>query len=319
MKLIDDFKQMTKIERASLTTKFSIILNLTLGISKLILSFFCGVFFLFASIINIFSAISKIICTKGMQEKIEKEKFNKRNTFIGVSLFIIGIAYVIYMARMLLSDVNIMSYDMVLGISVAVVSFSELGLAIIGIFGIGEHGHYYRNLKIINLATAIMAISHTEVAIMSFAHDGDPRLINALCGLIAGVFVCFLSLFIFFGPKFSISDKNIRTYRLIDKSKRINENNIKINITNSKFYGNYYYTAIVKHNKIKGVIKKGKNPLRKWNNALLILVIILSEILIFPYIVGWLIFLLRTPSFIKRLDKKMYSLGYEPFKGGKNV
>lgn len=319
MKLIDNFKQMTKIERASLTTKFSIILNITLGVSKFVLSIFCGVFFLFASIINIFGAISKIICTKGMQEKIEKEKFNKRNTFIGVSLFIIGIAYVIYMTRMLLNDVNIMSYDMILGIIVAVVSFSELGLAIIGIFGIGEHGHYYRNLKIINLATAVMAISHTEVAIMSFAHDGDPRFINALCGLIAGAFVCFLSLFIFFGPKFSILDKKVRTYKLIDKSKRLIENNIRIDITNSKFYSNYYYVAVVKHNKVKGVIKKDKNPLRKWNIVLLIFVIILSEILIFPYLIGWVIFLLRTPSFIKRLDKKMFNLGYEPFKGGINV
>lgn len=319
MKLIDKYKEMSKIERASLTTKFSIILNITLGIIKLILAIFGGVFFLFSSLINLFVATSKILCKKGMLEKFNFEKFTKRNTLIGVSLLLTGIIYVVYMARMLIVQVNIMDYDMILGISIACISFVELALAISGIFTIGDNGHYYRNLKVINLSSAIMAISHTEVAIMSFAHDGDPRFANALCGLIAGSIVAILSFFIFFGHKFSIYEKRYRTYKLTDKSKRISDDVLKISITNSKFYANYYYEGTVKQNKIKGVIKKDKNPLRKWNIFLLITVIIFSEILIFPYFIGWIVFLLRTPSFIRKLDKKMDELGYIVFKGGKNV
>ena len=87
------------------------------------------------------------------------------------------------------------------------------------------------------------------------------------------------------------------------------EDEINIQLTNSKFYGNFNYIGKKEGNIIKGKIIKGKSPIFKWNIYLLILVIVLSEILIFPYAVGAFIFYLKSSKIIDKLDNIMKEKG----------
>ena len=50
---------------------------------------------------------------------------------------------------------------------------------------------------------------------------------------------------------------------------------------------------------------KGKNPIFKWNIFIIILVMILSEILIFPYSIGALINYFKHYKLIEKLDELM--------------
>lgn len=304
---INRYRSMTFENKTEFMLKFSIFSNASFAIGKIILSLFQGVFFFVAGVLNIFIMMSKLECFLGIRNN-NKEEFNKRNTLIGLFLLFAGLQYAIYMARLIFSDVETMKYGMILGISIACISFVELGFAIKGIFDVQGKGHYYRNIKIINLCSALTAIVLTEVAIMSFASNVDSRFIDGLFGVVVGFIIVLISIFVFVAPKVSLVDKEYNEYKMIDDS-AIKED-VCIKLSNSKFYADFYYKGVYEDGFIKGYIEKGKSPIWKWNPFVLALVITLSEILIFPYAVGALVSYFQNYKLLNVLDFKMKDLGY---------
>lgn len=305
--LINTYRNFSFEEKTIFTTKFSIVFNAVLGIAKFILAFFQGIFFFVAGFINIFVMIAKLECYIGVKEQ-EDKTFEEHNFMIGLFLIFAGLQYAIYMGRLLFSDVPTAQYSMFLGIVIACVSFVELGVAIKGCFNSVGKGHYYRNIKIINLASALTAIVLTEIALMSFAAEGDSRIIDGTFGLAVGAINILLGIFIMVAPKVSILDREHNVYKAIDTS--ISNQEFKIELTHSKFYGNYYYEGYIKDGIVDGRIKKGKSPIWKWNIWIKILVFTLSEILIFPYAGGALVSYFKNGKLVSHLDKKMEELGY---------
>lgn len=309
IKFVKKYKSMIFEEKTVFSTKFSIIFNFVLAIAKFILAIvFKNVFFVATGVLNIFFMLSKYECYSGIKYP-NKSSFFYRNMMTGIFLMCAGIQYMIYMGRMLYSDIDLMKYDMFLGISIACVSFIELAIAIKGCFNSFGKGHYYRNIKTINLCSAFTAIVLTEVAIMSFASQTDSRFIDGIFGISVGGLIVLIAIFIFIAPKVSIYDREHNIYKSINNTTHSNGDLI-IKLTNSKLYGNFYYKAIKNNDIVDGHIIKGKSPIRKWNIFIKILVIILSEILIFPYAIGAIIFYYKNATIIKKLDKKMYKEGY---------
>jgi hypothetical protein len=285
-------------------------MNLFLGIGKTILSFFFGVFFMVAAIVNYFIMLTKLECYLGIKYP-KKKSFEYRNKCIGVFLFIAGLEYAIYMGRMIFTNVRIMDYDMILGIIIACVAFVELAIAIKGCFNSYGKGHYYRNIKLTSLCSALTAIVLTEVALTSFASEVDLRFVNGLVGMIVGIIIILISIYVLIAPKISILDKEYNMYILKDNQKQILDNQIRIKLTNSKIYRNYVYLGNVSENKIEGHIIQEKSPIWSWNVYILILVIVLSEILIFPYAIGALVFHFKCRNIIYELDSIMLGNGYK--------
>lgn len=310
IKVINYYRRLPFEEKTIFTTKVSILLNFLLGIGKAFLSFFFGIFFLVAGIVNFFIMLTKLECYLGVRYP-EKKSFDYRNKCVGIFLLIAGIEYSIYMARMIFTDVSIMKYDMFLGIIVAVVSFVELAIAIKGCFKSYGKGHYYRNIKLTSLCSALTAIVLTEVALTSFASENDLRVINGVVGMIVGIIIVLISIYVFIAPRVSIVDKEHNVYKLIEDSVSIKEEEIKIKLTRSKFYRDYVYVAKVNDSIIDGHITQEKIPIWNWNIYVLILVFTLSEILIFPYAIGALIYHFKCRNIINILDKKMLDMGYE--------
>ena len=305
--LINTYRIFSFEEKTIFTTKFSIVFNAVLAIAKFILAFFQGIFFFVAGFINIFVMIAKLECYIGVKEQ-EDKTFEEHNFMIGLFLIFAGLQYAIYMGRLIFSDVPTAQYSMFLGIVIACVSFVELGVAIKGCFNSVGKGHYYRNIKIINLASALTAIVLTEIALMSFAAEGDSRIIDGTFGLAVGAINILLGIFIMVAPKVSILDREHNVYKAIDTS--ISNQEFKIELTHSKFYGNYYYEGYIKDGIVDGRIKKGKSPIWKWNIWIKILVFTLLEILIFPYAGGALVSYFKNGKLVSNLDKKMEELGY---------
>lgn len=310
MKIVNYYRSLSFQEKTVFTAKLSILMNLVLGIGKTILSFFFGVFFLVAAIVNYFIMLTKLECCLGIKYP-NKKSFEYRNKCIGVFLFIAGLEYAIYMGRMIFTNVSVMDYDMILGIIIACVAFVELAIAIKGCFNSYGKGHYYRNVKLTSLCSALTAIVLTEVALTSFASEVDLRFVNGLVGMIVGIIIILISIYVLIAPKISILDKEYNMYILKDNQKQILDNQIRIKLTNSKIYRNYVYLGNVSENKIEGHIIQEKSPIWSWNVYILILVIVLSEILIFPYAIGALIFHLKCRNIINELDDYMLEKGYK--------
>ena len=307
IKLIKKYQNLTFKEKTVFSAKFSLFSNSLLAVCKFILSIFKGVFFLVSGILNILILISKLECYKGIKEQ-KIETFAYRNKMVGLFVILAGIQYAIYMGRMLYSNIEVMNYGMRLGTLIAFVSFLEMGLAIHGLFKSYGKGHYYRNLKLINFCSALTAIVLTEVAITSFASEMDMRFINGIFGLGVGALIILIGVFILIAPKFSIVDKERNIYIMNDQTD--NSEDIILKLTNSKIYGNYYYKGKRSGNRVIGDIIQEKSPIRKWNIYIKILIIVLSEILIFPYALGAFINFFKGPKLIKRLDQEMFKKGY---------
>lgn len=308
-KFIIKYKNYSFEEKTLFSAKFSILFNASLAIGKIVLGLFHSIFFLVAGIINVLMMMSKLECYLGVKYHHLKT-FKYRNIATGIFLILAGIQYAIYMGRLIYSNVETMKYGGFLAVSIATVSFIEMGIAIYGCFKAYGKGHYYRNFKIINLSSAITAIVLTEVALMSFASDMDSRLINGIFGLVAGIIIVLLGTFVIIAPKISIVDRVHNIYKIINNQYDLKDE-FRITLTHSNIYGNYYYDATINNNIIDGYIKKTKSPIVKWNIYIKILIIVLSEILIFPYAVGALIYHFKNISLIKKLDENMIHLGCE--------
>ncbi len=302
MKLIDTYKNMTFKEKTVFNAKLSVYINGFLAFCKYIMAFFASGFMLAAANVNVLIMISKLECYLG-EKHPENKPFAYRNKMIGLMLLLAGVQYSIYMARLIFIDVDMMKYDMIMGIGIAFVSFVEIICAIIGCFRSYGKGHYYRNIKLISLCSALTAIVLTEIAIMSFASNIDYRLSSGIFGVAIGFIIVLIAIFILIAPRISIIDRMHNVYEQMGESTFTNE--VKIKLTYSKFYGNYYYIGIKDNNIIDGKIVQDKSPIFKWNIYILILVIILSEILIFPYAVGALVYYFKSAKLIDKLDKIM--------------
>ena len=306
--LIDRYRKFSFEERTIFMTRFSILFNALMAIGKIFLAFFQGIFFFVAGFVNIFIMIAKLECYIGVKEQDDK-KFNEHNLMIGLFLISAGLQYAIYMTRLLFHNVSGSNYGMVLGICIACVSFVELAVAIKGCFNAVGKGHYYRNIKLINLCSALTAIALTEMALMGFASDMDSSFIDGLFGLVVGGIIILIGVFIFVAPKFSILDREHNIYKKNDG--QIDDQEFKIELTKSKFYAPYYYEGTIKNKIVDDRIKKGRSPIWQWNIWLLILVFTLSEILIFPYAIGALVNYFKNGALVKKLDHKMMELGYQ--------
>lgn len=308
IKLINKFKSMTFEEKTIFSTKFSCLFNALMAISKIFLSFFYGIFFLVAGIVNIFTMLSKLECYLGVKYP-HKKTFEYRNNMIGIFLILAGIEYSIYMTRMLLTDFNSMEYSMFLGINIALISFIEMGIAIKGCFNAFGKGHYFRNMKLINLCSAFTAMVLTEIAITSFASEVDTKMIDGIFGICVGGLIILIAGYILVAPKISIVDREHNVYKLKNNAKHNlnvnNDNKVIINLTSSPVCGNYTYEATLENNVLDGHIIKGKSPIWKWNIWIKILIIVLSEILIFVYAVWSFIFHIKCSTLINKLDNYM--------------
>lgn len=309
MKLINKYRSLSFEEKTIFSTKISIFTNSAFAIGKFIIAIFNGIFFVVAGLINVFIMISKLECYLG-ERYPNKKSFKYRNNMIGIFLLLAGLEYVIYMTRLTFTDIEVMDYSMFLGINIALISFIEIGFAIKGCFNAYGKGHYYRNIKLINLCSALTAIVLTEIAITSFASETDTRIIDGIFGMSVGVLIILIAIYIFFAPRISIVDREYNAYRLISGKEQYPEKEIKIQLTNSKIYGNYTYIGTINENIISGKIEKGKSPIRNWNIYVKILIIVLSEILIFVYAGGALIFHFKNANLIEKLDNKMLDLNY---------
>ena len=280
---ISKFRKLPYEEKMLYTTRVSMTMNFLLAVGKIVFGLFYGFVFCVAGMVNGFIFLSKHECFMGI--KNTKRRFKDRNNRISIFLFVASVIYTLYMARLVFFDVKVYDYTMFIGLVIAAVSFTEMGVAIYGLIRTKRSGHYYRNIKIINFCSAMTAIVLTQVAVMSFTNANNANMLNGLTGMGVGIIILLLSIFIYFAPMVSINDREHNLYELENEDK-----NIKIKLTEkesivlskSKIYGNYEFVYSFNGYLIDGYIVREKGIWHSLNIYVKIFVIIFSEILIFP-------------------------------------
>ena len=308
MKVIDKFKNMSYEARNIFTVKFSITLNSILAIGKFGLAILnLDVFFFVAGVINILLMLAKVQCYSGI--KLNKANDDSTNILVALFLGLAGMQYTVYMSRLIFNGVPLSDYGPIISVLIAFVAFLELGIAIYGCFKASGKGYYFKSIKLINFSSALTAIVLTEVALMTFAETNtNLELISGLFGVLVGLIIFLIAIYVLIQPKISILGKERNVYKYINGD--FKQEKISIKLTNSKFYADYYYEGNVNGNVVDGLIIKGKNPIKSLNIWILVFVIILSEILIFPYAVGALINHFKEYKILEKLDNEMKELGF---------
>ncbi len=325
-KSIKKFKDMTFEEKTEFNTFFSVCLNIIFSIGKSVITIITGSFmFLISASVNLCIGLAKIECYSGIKKKEKNKQFDKRNIKISFLFMIAGLMYILYMGRLILFDTRTFHYNMFLGINIAFISFVEMGFAIVGIIRVKQSGHFYRNIKIINFASACTAIMLTQVALLSFCEATNVNKVNGFTGVAIGLFMIILGIFIIILPKASMIDRKYNEYKyMVSKVNTINlinnfrnkmvicnDNHLTIIFSKSKVYGTYYFEATLLEDKISGTLNHKCYFFKELNIFLKILVIILSEILFFIWLIGRLISFIRNSFLPTKLDKIMKNFNCE--------
>lgn len=282
------------------------------AIGKILFGVFTDVILCAVGAFNLMLFIAKLGCVIGIRRN---KGFKNRNTFTAIFLFFGGLLYAIYMSLNLYLDIQQDEYPMAVAIIIAAIAFTELGIAIYGLIRTKEKGHDYRNIKIISFASSLIALMTAQIAILSFTNETDVSQFNSYSGIAVGAITMLLAIYVYFAPQISTIDREHNTFKLIinenNKIVDVSQGNVELMLVKSKIYGDYVYQASVENDVVDGKIIKKPGIWKSLHIVVKIICIILSEVLIFAWIIGYAIYFVRTIDMPRKLQKKMIDNGFE--------
>lgn len=306
--IVKRYFALTHSDRKWLHTAVSVLFTAFVVIGKFVLAVFGGVFFFVSGVLSLFMLLAKYFCLRG--NRAGDENIETYNHIIGIFVLLAGIQYAIYMGRLLYSNADTVKYSMEMGIAIATVSFAELIAAIVS--HIRTHGDnaFLKHIKKINLCSALTAMVLTEAAIMSFAHAGDNRFTDAVFGLCVGAVISVIGVYIIFSDRISLCGHEKNRYVRVKSGNDSVRDTLEISLYRSSVFPEIRFIGRINGDFCDGRIVKGKSPIFQWNPFLLVLVCILSEILIFPYLIGLFAVNIRHHRLLQVLDAEMCRRGF---------
>ena len=293
----------------------SLIINFLVALFNIITGLFLNYSILIIGIYSLLISFSKLVSLYS----ISKNKANdtRFNLLTAILIFISSLIYIIYMG-LLLNDLNIKTkYTLVYSIFLALIAFTQLTITIRSFFKINIDTLARRNLLLIYFICALTSLLTTQIALLSIntSPSIDTNFYNGISGISIGIFTLIISLFIVFSKKYSLIVNNNFAFKEVDSSK-----DKKLDLTNkenslvlikSKIYGTYIYSYSYQDDSINGNIIKIKPSIKNINIFIKIILIILSEILIFIYLIGYLKFLILLIFIKDKLIKIMEDNGFK--------
>ena len=311
--LLRKYKELSFEHKTLYKTIIGLCFSTVLACGKLVIGLFTDYNMISIAVYTFGILFAKLECVLGI--KPNKRTFKQRNILIAVFLFIASVFYIGFMVRMFFIERKLKDNGMIYVLLLAFISFVELGFAITGLFRIKNKGHYYRNIKIINFCVALIAILTTQMSILNMQSETNTiNIANAYSGIGVGCFIALCGVYILFAPKISIIGREHNVFELFekDKNKLINmeKDTVELPLCHSTVYGSYVYRAIVIDGIIDGHIERNKSLWKRMHLFWKIICCILSEILLFVWLIGRLLFFFRSINLPKRLERKMNNNGF---------
>ncbi len=310
--IIGNYRSMSYEQRTVLKTIIGLCFSTVLACGKAVVGLIVDYRLCSIAVYTFAILISKLECVLGI--KTDKRSFETRNMLVAVSLFVSSMLYIGFMVGTLFVDYESKQRGLVYVLIAAFISFAELGFAIAGIFRTKDKGHFYRDIKIINFCIAVIAILTTQTAILNFCAPGTGDKYNAIAGIAVGCFIAVCAIYIFFAPRICVIDREFNEFMLKDSAKNtavnMNDPTAIIPLCKSLVYGSYVYRAIVAGERLSGNIEREASLWKHMHIITKILCCILSEILVFAWLIGRFVFFMRSLDIPKRLETKMTDNGF---------
>lgn len=311
--LVRKYRNLSFEQKIIYKTVLSLCFSTAFASVKLVIGLFTDYNMISIALYTFGILLAKLECVLGAKSK--KRTFGQRNAMIAGFLFLSSVFYIGFMCRMFFIERRLKSNALIFVLVIAFISFMELGFAIVGLVRTKNKQHLYRNIKIINLCIAFIAILTTQMSILNYMSETDVvSIANAYTGIGVGVFIALCALYILLTPKISVIGREHNTFRLINplenKSIDMQADSAEIVLCASKIYGSYIYTATVQDGLVDGSIVRGRSIWKNMHILLKILCCLLSEILVFVWLGGRFVFMLRSINIPRRLTRKMSENGF---------
>ncbi len=185
-------------QRALVFARLSVILNAALALGKIAMGLYSPSFFLCLNgLYNLGIGGAKLAALKGYRESRKEpddahsegygEEEYRYYYLVGIILLIASIIYMLYCIRMLTGGRSSIQYTIIMGIAIAAVTFTEIGLAIHGIIATRRsRSPVMEALKLTNLAASMISLVLTQTAIMSAVAEGDHTFYFGVTGILFG-------------------------------------------------------------------------------------------------------------------------------------
>ncbi len=257
--------------------------------------------------------LAKLECVLGTRNG--QKDFQRKNLWAAVFLFLSSVLYIGFMSRMFFIERKIKNRAMIYVLILAFISFCELGFAIAGLFRTKNKGHSYRNIKIINFCVALIAILTTQMSILNMMSQTDiVQIENAYAGIGVGCFIALCAVYILIAPKTSVIDREHNKFVLQDAKQNrlidLKRKEIELTLCKSFVYGDFVFRAKIEGAVVEGDIVRKRSLFRRMPLPFKILCCILSEILIFVWLIGRGILFLRSACLPQRLEARMQKNGF---------
>lgn len=185
------------------TTAISAGVSLILGIYKIVLSILTNSILIFIySFYNFGSMIIKITFMKNYKKE------NEKYYFVGLIVVITSICYIFYSIKMLRGELN-PNYHEYLAIGIAAVTFWDIGMAIYGIVKARKKKDIkLESLKLTSLASSLISLNLTQIAIFSFKGKNDDYFYNGLMGIGLALIAMCIGIYMIFYIKKNLKKEN---------------------------------------------------------------------------------------------------------------
>jgi hypothetical protein len=132
--------------------------------------------------------ISNIACGFVEEQKIRVDEMEWKTYWrLGMLITSLSLVYTLSCVPMFFDSGADEPYDEILAITIATVTFTEIGLNIRGmVVARNDKRVLLEGIKWLNLASALLLVVLTQTAIMSFSNKGDNLTTNALSGVVFG-------------------------------------------------------------------------------------------------------------------------------------
>lgn len=311
--IIRKYRELSFEQKTIYKTIIGLCFSTVLASGKFVIGLFTDYNLISIAVYTFGILLAKLECVLGV--KTNRLTFKQRNILVSVFLFVSSVFYIGFMCRMFFIERQIKSRSMVYVLLLALISFAELGFAIAGLIRTKNKGHYYRNIKIINFCVAIIAILTTQTSILNMMNKTDVAdMANAYTGIGVGAFIALCAVYILVAPKTSVIDRehNVFVIENYEKNKLmdLNAETVKIRLSWSSIHGSYVYRATVCGDIIDGHIERERSLWKRMHVAWKVICCILSEILIFVWLISRLLYFFRSMNLPKRLEIKMKNNGF---------
>ena len=311
MKIIDRIKNLSYEDALIYSTTVTVCAGALFAVGKIVMGIIFDPILIAAGAFSAMLAVAKLTCIIGAKKNKE---FRKRNTFTAIFLFLGGLLYALYMSFSLYLDVQEKEYSMYMAIGTAALAFGELGFAIFGLAKTKRKAHDYRNIQIISLASALISLMTAQIALLAFMQQEGAGVYNSYSGIGVGVVTMLMAIYVYFAPQFSTIDREHNVFRLSDEARNhlVDKSyaNAEIMLCKSSIYGSYVYRFSVNADVVDGRIERTKGFWTKLPLLIKILFIILSEILVFVWLIGYAVYFVRSVDMPGKLRKQMEKNGF---------